>query len=29
MRDEESDKKVGKNTLVVQIGGSNAKVYHV
>jgi 1,4-dihydroxy-2-naphthoate octaprenyltransferase len=28
MRDEESDKKVGKNTLVVQIGGSNAKVYH-
>lgn len=28
MRDEESDKKVGKNTLVVQIGGKKAKLYH-
>jgi 1,4-dihydroxy-2-naphthoate octaprenyltransferase len=28
MRDEESDRKVGKNTLVVQIGGKKAKLYH-
>lgn len=28
MRDEESDKKVGKNTLVVQKGGAWAKKYH-
>lgn len=28
MRDEESDRKVGKNTLVVQKGGSWAKKYH-
>ncbi len=28
MRDEESDKKVGKNTLVVQMGGAWAKKYH-
>lgn len=28
MRDEESDRKVGKNTLVVQIGGKKAKFYH-
>jgi 1,4-dihydroxy-2-naphthoate octaprenyltransferase len=28
MRDEESDKKVGKNTLVVKIGGKKAKTYH-
>jgi 1,4-dihydroxy-2-naphthoate octaprenyltransferase len=28
MRDEASDKKVGKNTLVVQIGGKKAKLYH-
>ena len=28
MRDEESDKKVGKNTLVVKIGGKKAKLYH-
>jgi 1,4-dihydroxy-2-naphthoate octaprenyltransferase len=28
MRDEESDKKVGKNTIVVKIGGANAKKYH-
>ena len=28
MRDEESDRKVGKNTIVVKIGGANAKVYH-
>ena len=28
MRDEESDRKVDKNTLVVKIGGVNAKKYH-
>ncbi|MEL1241392.1 1,4-dihydroxy-2-naphthoate octaprenyltransferase [Flavobacterium flavipallidum] len=28
MRDEESDKKVGKNTIVVKIGGAKAKKYH-
>ena len=28
MRDEESDRKVGKNTVVVKIGGVNAKKYH-
>ncbi|HTO36697.1 MAG TPA: 1,4-dihydroxy-2-naphthoate octaprenyltransferase [Flavobacterium sp.] len=28
MRDEESDRKVGKNTLVVKIGGAKAKQYH-
>ncbi len=28
MRDEESDRKAGKNTIVVKIGGSNAKKYH-
>ena len=28
MRDEISDKKVGKNTLVVKMGGANAKKYH-
>ena len=28
MRDEISDKKVGKNTVVVKIGGAKAKVYH-
>lgn len=28
MRDEASDKKAGKNTLVVQIGGEKAKKYH-
>jgi 1,4-dihydroxy-2-naphthoate polyprenyltransferase len=28
MRDEASDKKAGKNTLVVKIGGKNAKKYH-
>lgn len=28
MRDEESDKKAGKNTLVVMMGGVNAKIYH-
>ncbi|MBN8641515.1 MAG: 1,4-dihydroxy-2-naphthoate octaprenyltransferase [Flavobacteriales bacterium] len=28
MRDEESDRKVGKNTLVVQKGGAWAKKYH-
>lgn len=28
MRDEESDKKVGKNTLVVKKGGAWAKKYH-
>lgn len=28
MRDEESDKKVGKNTIVVKIGGVKAKKYH-
>ncbi len=28
MRDELSDRKVGKNTLVVKMGGNNAKKYH-
>lgn len=28
MRDEESDRKVGKNTIVVKIGGAKAKIYH-
>lgn len=28
MRDEASDKTAGKNTLVVQMGGKNAKKYH-
>lgn len=28
MRDEVSDKKAGKNTIVVKIGGQNAKKYH-
>ncbi|WP_026715290.1 1,4-dihydroxy-2-naphthoate octaprenyltransferase [Flavobacterium daejeonense] len=28
MRDEVSDKKVGKNTIVVKIGGEKAKKYH-
>ncbi len=28
MRDELSDRKVGKNTLVVKMGGANAKLYH-
>jgi 1,4-dihydroxy-2-naphthoate octaprenyltransferase len=28
MRDEISDRKVGKNTIVVKIGGAKAKVYH-
>lgn len=28
MRDEASDKKAGKNTIVVKIGGSKAKKYH-
>lgn len=28
MRDEESDRKSNKNTLVVKMGASNAKVYH-
>jgi len=28
MRDEESDRKSGKNTIVVQIGGQKAKIYH-
>lgn len=28
MRDESSDRKVGKNTIVVKIGGANAKKYH-
>lgn len=28
MRDEESDRKVGKNTIVVQMGGKWAKIYH-
>jgi 1,4-dihydroxy-2-naphthoate octaprenyltransferase len=28
MRDEFNDKKVGKNTLVVKMGGFNAKYYH-
>lgn len=29
MRDEENDKRSGKNTLVVRIGGTNAKLYHL
>ena len=28
MRDEISDKKAGKNTVVVKIGGAKAKIYH-
>lgn len=28
MRDEDSDKKAGKNTIVVKIGGAKAKQYH-
>jgi 1,4-dihydroxy-2-naphthoate octaprenyltransferase len=28
MRDEESDKKSNKNTIVVKIGGQKAKIYH-
>jgi 1,4-dihydroxy-2-naphthoate octaprenyltransferase len=28
MRDEASDRKVGKNTIVVKMGGANAKKYH-
>ncbi|MEO8516136.1 MAG: 1,4-dihydroxy-2-naphthoate octaprenyltransferase, partial [Flavobacterium sp.] len=28
MRDEVSDKKAGKNTIVVKIGGAKAKIYH-
>jgi 1,4-dihydroxy-2-naphthoate octaprenyltransferase len=28
MRDEISDRKAGKNTIVVKIGGANAKQYH-
>ncbi|MBC8644503.1 1,4-dihydroxy-2-naphthoate octaprenyltransferase [Flavobacterium lindanitolerans] len=28
MRDEESDRKSGKNTIVVKIGGAKAKKYH-
>lgn len=28
MRDEESDRKSGKNTIVVKIGGAKAKQYH-
>lgn len=28
MRDEESDRKAGKNTLVVKIGGAKARQYH-
>jgi len=28
MRDEESDRKVGKNTVVVKMGGEKAKKYH-
>ncbi len=28
MRDEVSDRKAGKNTLVVQMGAENAKIYH-
>ncbi len=28
MRDEASDRKVGKNTIVVKIGGEKAKLYH-
>jgi 1,4-dihydroxy-2-naphthoate polyprenyltransferase len=28
MRDEASDKKAGKNTIVVKMGGAKAKIYH-
>lgn len=28
MRDEESDRKANKNTVVVKIGGAKAKIYH-
>ncbi|MNK65003.1 1,4-dihydroxy-2-naphthoate octaprenyltransferase [compost metagenome] len=28
MRDQESDKKAGKNTIVVQMGAEKAKIYH-
>lgn len=28
MRDEASDRKAGKNTIVVKIGGDKAKIYH-
>ncbi|RZJ31273.1 MAG: 1,4-dihydroxy-2-naphthoate octaprenyltransferase [Flavobacterium sp.] len=28
MRDEASDRKAGKNTIVVKIGGEKAKIYH-
>jgi len=28
MRDRESDKKAGKNTIVVKMGAKNAKIYH-
>lgn len=28
MRDEVSDRKAGKNTIVVKIGGAKAKIYH-
>lgn len=28
MRDEQSDRKAGKNTIVVKMGGANAKQYH-
>ena len=28
MRDEASDRKAGKNTIVVKIGGAKAKIYH-
>ena len=28
LRDVESDKKSGKNTIVVQMGGAKAKIYH-
>jgi 1,4-dihydroxy-2-naphthoate octaprenyltransferase len=28
MRDEESDRKSGKKTIVVQMGGAKAKIYH-
>lgn len=29
LRDREQDKKVGKNTLIVRIGGENGKKYHL
>jgi len=28
MRDQESDRKAGKNTLVVKLGNTKAKTYH-